>query len=457
MTDDVVRLPVIGRILRRRWRLLAALAVLGALLGAGASALFSPGYETTTRVLLQGPREPDELFTEAEVASSAQVLDRTAAALRWGVTGAELRESVTAEVVDGNVIEISGTADTPEKARQLADRVADEYVAFTTQLATDTAGTAAELRERQREAVRRQAEETYQRISELQQEMSSGLTVETVQVRTELESLRNALTEAVQTLDEVDAAAVRSGIIVFERAALPTSAAAPTLLHFVGGGALLFLLAGVLGHLIAARTDRRLATEDEIAAAVNAPVLANIDVPVPDEPAPEEPAARSWQARLRRFLLGTGPWNTPELPAPGDEHGRSVRYRRVLTRLPGRPVLVLVPDDDPAARQAAARLRETAVADPAGHRTPLHVLEVCLARPTVPDGDYAGMLVVITAGTRTGWELVSLVEAGADAGLRPLGVVVTFRARQDDDVPQAPPPENAATVAAGGDAMAGSP
>ena len=57
MSDDVVRLSVIGQIVRRRWRLLAVIAAVGALLGVGASMLFSPGYESASSGRRQGPRD----------------------------------------------------------------------------------------------------------------------------------------------------------------------------------------------------------------------------------------------------------------------------------------------------------------------------------------------------------------------------------------------------------------
>ena len=83
MNDDSARLTVVWQVLRQRWRLLVVIGAVGALVGAGASLVFSPGYETSTSVLLQGPRDPDELLTEAQVAKSSVVLDRAAGALKW--------------------------------------------------------------------------------------------------------------------------------------------------------------------------------------------------------------------------------------------------------------------------------------------------------------------------------------------------------------------------------------
>ncbi|OLF04429.1 hypothetical protein BLA60_40710, partial [Actinophytocola xinjiangensis] len=69
----------------------------------------------------------------------------------------------------------------------------------------------------------------------------------------------------------------------------------------------------------------------------------------------------------------------------------------------------------------------------------VRVVEVTAHRPTVPDDPGgAGVLVVLTAGTRTAWELVGLAQACADAGQDVLGVVVvtpTVPARPEPVVP----------------------
>ena len=120
LTDDTVRLALVGQVLRRRWRLLTALAVLGAGVGAAASLVLSPGYQTTSSVLLQGPRQADELLTQAEVATSSVVLDRASAALPWHPAGADLQKKVTAAVSNGNVVTLTVSADSAEHAQQLA-------------------------------------------------------------------------------------------------------------------------------------------------------------------------------------------------------------------------------------------------------------------------------------------------------------------------------------------------
>jgi len=206
----------------------------------------------------------------------------------------------------------------------------------------------------------------------------------------------------------------------------PTGPAAPTMVHFVGGGAAAFLLLGLFGHLFATRADKRLRDEAEIVSALGSTVLGTVDVP--DEPADRVPATG-----LRR-LVGLGdrdqPWYAPDPPAPSDETGLDVRYRRVLSRLPVHgDVLAVVPGDDPAARRAADRLARTV--GPAS----VCAVEVSAERPVVPDGT-GGVLVLVSAGTRTAWELVGLAGACTDAGQDVLGVVVVHRTRPLDPVPR---------------------
>ncbi len=501
-SDDVVRLSAIGQIIRRRWRPLAALAAVGALLGVGASLLFSPGYESTSSVLLQGPRDEEVLLTEAQIAMSSVVLDRTAVALGWDVTGAGLRDSVRAEVVDGNVIAISGSAASPERAQQLTDRVTQEYVTFSTQLVSGATEASTQVLQERRATLEQRVAETTRRIAELQ-----GSAGPDTPSGTELERLRSTLADAIAELDDIngreqeaeaDAAFSRASIVVMEPAQRPTGPAEPTMVQFMIGGTLLFFLLGVFAHLVAARADRRLRSASEIAAALGSPVVGDVDVPdVLDAPPAQKPSTRSarWWIRMWQLVHDDRPWDAPQLPISGN--GRDVRYQRVLARLRGAPdsvlrLLVLVADDDATAHRAVAQLAVAAGVDggpaslvtdradlaqlvkaaagsagtsnmrltvrsssdpvPGMHRTVLRVVEVSATQPTVPDFPAAsGALVVLTAGTRTAWELVGLAGACDAAGHRVVGAFVTHRT-----LPGEPAPVDSPKVSSNGKAMAGS-
>jgi hypothetical protein len=200
----------------------------------------------------------------------------------------------------------------------------------------------------------------------------------------------------------------------------------------------LFLLVGLFGHLLSARTDKRLRTEAQITSALGTGVLGGVDVPV--QPRAEVPEERSLARRLRSLVVSDQPWHVTDLPTAVDEAGLEIRYRRVVARLrehlptgPGR-VLVLVTADDREAAAAAARLAEYASETRLGMR----IEAVSAARPVVPDDGVAGVLVVVTAGARTAWELVGITEACTDAGHELLGVVVTHLTQPVDEAPSAP-------------------
>ncbi|MBP0452220.1 polysaccharide biosynthesis protein [Kitasatospora sp. RG8] len=443
MSEDTIRLATIGRILRRRWRLLTVLAVLGALCGFGASALFPPQYTTSASVLLPGAWQDRELLTQAEIATSSVVLDRVAATLGWaGVGGSDLRGRVSATAADGNIIKISGTAETPERAQQLSDEAARQFVSFAVRIAGD--GT--DPGPAQPEALRQLVAQASRRITDLADAAAPGQTVDAVQTRTELVKMRTALQDAMKKLDQADPATNKAGsMVVMGSAARPTGEAAPTRAQLVAGGALVFLLVGVVGHLGAARASRRLRTEPEIAAALRSVFLGAVDVC--GERSPKRPEDRGPKALVRRLLGLDVRWDVPAPHASGDEADRQARYRRVCARLRDRlptprRLLVVVPGGDRLAHRAAGQLVAEAGGEPA-----LRVVEVSVDRPLVPDReDESGALVVLGAGSRTAAELAGIAEACAEAGHEVVGVVVAGLVRARPNRSAAPRPDAAEPV-----------
>ncbi|MEU6118659.1 Wzz/FepE/Etk N-terminal domain-containing protein [Streptomyces sp. NPDC047117] len=429
MNDDTIRLVTIGRILRRRWRLLAVLTVLGAVAGYGASLVFPPRYTASAPVLLPGQWEERELLTQVDIATSSSVVDLAAAKLdRRDISRDELRERVTAKAADGNIITISGTADTPARAQQLSDQVAQQFVGFATRIAGGSTDPDAATGT---EALRQKVVETNRRITDLAEAADPGRTVESVQARTSLEKLRTSLEEAMTKLDEADPANDKAGMVVMGPAARPTGAAPPTRMHLIAAGALLFFLLSVVGHLVAVRMNRRLRTEAEITAALGSALLGTVDVPVDElgDVREERRAHRSeghgLRARLRSLLGVDTRWDVPAPPGSGDEAGRRIRYRRVCARLldelpAPRRLLVVVPEGDEIARRAAGQL-----AAETQNALLLRVVEVAVDRPIVPDRDTeSGALVVLSAGSWTAEELAGLAEACADARHEVVGTVV---------------------------------
>ncbi|MFI7502437.1 polysaccharide biosynthesis protein [Streptomyces sp. NPDC049687] len=436
MSDDTIRLATIGLIVRRRWRLLTVLTMVGALVGYGTSLLVPPRYTTSASVLLPGTWEERELLTQTEVATSSVVVDRAAATLGWtGVSGSDLRDQVSAKATDGNIIKISGKADTPERAQRLSDQVAKEFVSYATRIANDTAdpGAAEELA-----ALQQSVEDTSRRISELADAADPGQTVESVQTRTELEKLRTALREAITTLKQADPAdSEAKNMVVMGSAARPTGEAPPTRTQLIAGGALLFFLFAVIGHLTAARMSRRLRGEPEITAALGSELLGSVDVPV--RRPTHRPEGRGPRAWFRRLLGLDVRWDIPTPQTSGDEASRRIRYRRVCSRLRDqlpaqRRLLVVFPEGDEIARRAAGQLVADAGSDPL-----LRAVAVSVSRPMVPDRDHeSGAVVVLSAGSWTAGELAGIAEACADAKHAVVGVVLAgpVRATRSADHPR---------------------
>jgi hypothetical protein len=227
----------------------------------------------------------------------------------------------------------------------------------------------------------------------------------------------------MKKLDEAGPATGRAGMVVMGPSARPAGEAPPTRVQLIVAGALLFFLLALIGHLVAARMNRRLRTEAEIAAALGSALLGTVDVP--GERSAHRTEGGGPRTRLRRLLGVDTRWDIPAPQKSGDEAGRRLRYLRVCARLRDqlpapRRLLVVVPDGDETARRAAGQLVAETRSDPL-----LRVVEVSVDRPLVPDCDTEyGALVVVSAGSWTAEELAGIAEACADGGHQVVGVVV---------------------------------
>jgi capsular polysaccharide biosynthesis protein len=492
--EDVVRLAVLGHLARVKWRLLVALAVVGALVGLGASALFSPGYESTSKVLLQEPRDEQAVLTEAELAVSQVVLDRAAADLGGGVSGLDLRDRVSAAVVGGNIVSLTGRGATPEQAQQLTQHATEEYVTFSTQVAADFATAADEVQNQHKTEVQQRIDDANAQIAKLQGAVTSNAPgTDGVAARAAIDQLRTTVTQGQQELDQIDGRirdsqadgkVARASVNIIEPAVLPLSPSAPTLPQLVVAGAVLFALLGLLALLVARRRDARLRRPADIGAALGVAVVAAVDVPDPALVGTVEVAPTAHRSRADR-LLREDVQRAALRAATTGARDPAAPYRRALSRLrggSGRPVhlLALVPEDDAVARLATAGLVLAAAAEgigatvttededftkimeraveaggpgadrvtvsdsppPPAHpdRALFRVVAVPAGRPAVPEDDpTADAVVVLTAGTRIGWELFGLSTACTDAGRRLKGAVVVAAGGAGADLRAATP------------------
>jgi capsular polysaccharide biosynthesis protein len=490
VNDNPISLAMLGRLVRHRWPALLVLVALGGALGATSSFVLSPGYVSTSKVLLQGSRDATQLAGETQVATSLTVLDRVAADLGWATTGIELQRSVSA-TVDSNVLSINGAAATPQRAQQLTAAVTVEYGKFSSQIATETADATAAASKQSRQEAQQLLDDANNRVTELQGSPALGSTgPDGVAARTELDAAKSAVADATQRLNQInkaagntELAAVGQGSMrIIEAATLPDGPASPTMPELIVGGAAALLLIGIVLHLLALRTDRRLREPADIAAAIGARLLEEVVVHVP----------RQHSSVVARILRDDRQWVLPDSAVSDTDGGRDSRCRRVLSRLGAgaapRTLLVAVPDGDRAAGLAVVELAVAAAGwgavavttedqvlveavhaaaaaagvsnvvlaggDPAPPETPtvLRIVEVSAAHPMILDGDPSdGALVVASVNAHTGWELSVLAGSVSDAGHAVGGVLVAQPRLAPSSHPrdEAPPDE---PVAADGDA-----
>lgn len=449
--DDVVRLSVVSAVARHYRRSLAVLVVIGALLGSGVWLVLAPGWTAASEVLLIGSAEEEATAAEAQIASSLTVLDRTAQDLGRGDTGADLRGSVRASVLEGNVVRIAATADGPAGAARLAESATRSYMEFSAELVGQAASAASAVLDRRRQDLETRIEEIRSDITRLQGSPAvTAATSDGARARAELDRLGDSLTSTTTELQGVEGraqeaaaeAAAGLGRFAVLESAVPVGAASPTLVQSVVGGALLLPLLGLLALLLARHTDRRLRDPHRIGEALGAPLLADPPLAVAttdgDRPAAPRGRVRRVAATLRRpaalvdALRGDGAW----VPgAPADRPEDPARLRRVLDRAApageGERTVLVVPAGDPFVRRAAEGVA-------AGHPPRPDIVEVDLDRPRPDLGDDpVAAVAVVAVGTATAWQLLGVAAALAEAGVALRGVVAV--------APAVPSPDDATT------------
>ena len=305
---EQVDLRSVASLVRRRRRLLALLALVGAVIGIAAVTWRPPLYTSTSKVLLPaGPVLPNgeqaswEASTQVSIAQSDAVLMPAAQAVTPPLSRREVRSLVDISAPTDDVLVIEARGRSQSAAEALAQAVAEAEVAYQAEATSSlSAAELAALRTRRDflqstlDKVEEQAERTNERLatadpdSAIAQRDASALAQLTAQ-QTDLVLEINQLENRIQGTSGSSSARIIEGASPADRPLLVVWYLVASL-----GLALLAAVVGVVALLTLTRRDAKLGTRDEISDAVGTPVIASLRSQVPRTVA-------SWRSLLESY------------------------------------------------------------------------------------------------------------------------------------------------------------
>ncbi|MEA2716218.1 MAG: hypothetical protein QOI99_535, partial [Actinomycetota bacterium] len=347
----LVRVPALLAALRRRWRLCAALALIGLVGGIALSAMFPVPSTGTVTVMVGHPSGSDparNVLTDVELARTFAVAQLAADRLGAQPPAATLQATFRSANLSSELVQLKVDGPTAEEAIRRVDALADAFVDFRRdQFDQQWQAAAAAISQRQGSLTAELAA-LEARIAVL--EGGDPAASPNVQGLAELQADQIALTSQIATLSQqleaggFDAEAVRARTQVVDAGHAPARALVrATGVNLVAG--VLFGLVFAAGWVIVvAITSDRVRGRAELSVALGAPVAVSVGA--------------------RSHFRGRG--------LAGDGQARVVRHlRRVLAEpgpagsaASGRRLLVLAVDRvGPAAAAVAALARELAADD----------------------------------------------------------------------------------------------
>lgn len=311
MSEQVVDLRSSWAIARRRPRLLAVVAVWGALAGGAVGYQLPPVYTSTSIVLLppapQGSSAAADahgIDTQVEIAKSEAVLGPAGEAVRPPLAAARVSGLVDIEASTTDVLTITARGATAARAESLADAVAKAEIAYL-QDASSAAGRRAQGAVTSRadtlksslSAVNDEIKKTQQRLSREAPGSAAGRADATALSELTAQQANLAL-QIDQLAADQSSDPASAGASVIQQASPGRSTPWSLRLGLyaaVGAGVLLLLVASLV--VLRGRRERTMRSKDEIADAVGAPVAASVK-----SLAPRSVAA--WGTLLEKYTPG---------------------------------------------------------------------------------------------------------------------------------------------------------
>jgi capsular polysaccharide biosynthesis protein len=297
LTEQLLDTKGSFRLVRRSWRLVAVIALVGVLAAGGYVLSSLPRYVASSLVLLPSASTPQAtssstvrpVTTDARIATSAAVLVPAGKTADPSADLSQLQKEVRASPITTGVLKVSATATTRRAAERLANAVASRLVVFLTTNGTAAdasmvAGLDAEQRQLQNQltVVKDQITATTTRLANEDASSAAGkqdstllanLKAQETAINLQLSTVKTQITTA-----ESGQTSANEGTEVLQRA---TSATPPSKLSLalpVVAGLLAGVLVGAVLVLARNRSHPRLRTRDALAEALGAPVVLSLDV-----------------------------------------------------------------------------------------------------------------------------------------------------------------------------------
>jgi Mrp family chromosome partitioning ATPase len=270
-----------GALLRRRWWVVVALAVIGLAVGAALLETRPKVYTSSAQILVKDASSGDpaqqsakkiNLDTEVAIMKSQQVAVRAQALLRSGESPTKLPRHIEVTAIpNSSVLAVSYNASSPGAAQQGAHQYAQAYL--DNRVEQVRAGNA-----RQIAGYRTQINNLDKQQKALIQEMLGPSSTAQLRQRqkAEVTRIQIQMEKFGERVIELDGAIGDPGAIISD--SRPGQQTAPIMPLYLGSGLMIGLLFGVLAALWRDRADRRIRRAEDIERLLSLPVLLNVPV-----------------------------------------------------------------------------------------------------------------------------------------------------------------------------------
>jgi capsular polysaccharide biosynthesis protein len=269
-----------GALLRRRWWVVVAVAILGLVVGGALLVTRPKVYTSSAQILVRDPSTGDftqqgkkaNLDTEVAVMKSQQVAIRAKALLRSSESPTRLPHHIEVTAIPNSaVLAVSYNASSPAAAQQGAHQYAQAYLDNRSEQAKNETARQIATYHTQISNLDKQQKTLIQQLL-----TGAGTAQDRAQKKAEVSRIQNQMEKFSERVIELDGGIGNPGQIISD--ARPGRQTAPIMPLYLGSAFMIGLLFGVLAALWRDRADRRIRRAEDIERLLSLPVLLNVPV-----------------------------------------------------------------------------------------------------------------------------------------------------------------------------------